>query len=110
MIMIRKLTSSHGDQKPGSPLHRGSHGLLPFLFFTGGISPVSPHPASDGEVPPPPSQGGERRETNGVRHTVGLVNRMFQYANVKSWISIPSGKDRLLAGVFRSAEEVDKVS
>jgi hypothetical protein len=35
---------------------------------------------------------------------------MVEYSEcLKSWISIPSGKDRpLLAGVFRSAEEVDK--
>ena len=35
---------------------------------------------------------------------------MVEYSEcLKSWVSIPSGKDRpLLAGVFRSAEEVDK--
>ena len=40
-----------------------------------------------------------------------LGSQMVEYSEcLKSWISIPSGKDRpLLAGVFRSAEEVDIV-
>jgi hypothetical protein len=40
---------------------------------------------------------------------LGQNEQMVEYSEcLKSWISIPSGKDRpLLAGVFWSAEEVD---
>ena len=38
-----------------------------------------------------------------------LGSQMVEYSEcLKSWVSIPSGKDRPLLGVFRSAEEVDK--
>jgi hypothetical protein len=55
------------------------------------------------------------RVFSGARRTISwdrtrLGSKMVEYSEcLKSWVSVPKGKCRpLLAGVFRSAEEVDK--
>jgi len=63
-----------------------------------------------------PSMSTEpERVFSGARITISwdrtqLGSKMVEYSEcLKSWVSVPKGKCRpLLAGVFRSAEEVDK--
>jgi hypothetical protein len=63
----------------------------------------------------PPMSTEPERVFSGARRTISwdrtrLGSQMVEYSEcLKSWVSVPMGKRRpLLAGVFRSAEEVDK--